>query len=134
MLQKKKAQSCACGGVDFELCCGRFIVQGADALDAETLMRSRYSAYALADENYLRKTWHVSTCPTESIVSDEGHVKWLSLVVHKHVQGEDDLSAQVEFTARYKVQGRAHKLHEISDFVRENGRWFYVSGIFPEDE
>jgi SEC-C motif-containing protein len=40
--------------------------------------------------------------------------------------------ASVEFVARYKVKGRAHRLHEVSRFVREGGRWFYVDGSFPE--
>nr|HQU63386.1 YchJ family metal-binding protein [Nitrosomonas sp.] len=28
----------------------------------------------------------------------------------------------------FKIGGRAHRLHEISRFVRENGRWFYIDG------
>ena len=37
----------------------------------------------------------------------------------------------VEFVARYKVNGRAQRLHEVSRFVREDGRWFYLDGSFP---
>jgi len=40
---------------------------------------------------------------------------------------EDETHARVEFVARYKVNGRAHKLVEVSGFVREEGRWFYLS-------
>jgi len=36
--------------------------------------------------------------------------------------------ATVEFVARSKLSGRAHRLHEISRFVREDGRWYYVDG------
>jgi SEC-C motif-containing protein len=39
--------------------------------------------------------------------------------------------ATVEFVARYKVGGRAHRLHEVSRFVLEEGRWFYLDGSFP---
>jgi SEC-C motif-containing protein len=45
-------------------------------------------------------------------------------------QGED--RATVEFVARYKIGGRAHRLHEISRFVREDGRWYYVDGRIDE--
>ncbi|TDR29085.1 SEC-C motif-containing protein [Hydromonas duriensis] len=89
-------------------------------------MRSRYSAYVLANEAYLRQTWHVSTRPNESIIQAEP-VKWLGLEVLKHEHASGN-KAQVEFVARYKIQGRAHRMHEVSDFVRENGLWFYVSG------
>ena len=44
---------------------------------------------------------------------------------HK-VTGAD--TAEVEFVARYRVDGRAVRLHERSRFVREDGRWFYVDG------
>jgi len=47
----------------------------------------------------------------------------------KYLAGSAD-QATVEFVARYKVGGRAHRLHEISRFVREGGKWFYVDGEF----
>jgi SEC-C motif-containing protein len=40
-------------------------------------------------------------------------------------------TATVEFVARFKVGGQpAVRLHEVSRFVREDGRWFYVDGTF----
>ena len=30
--------------------------------------------------------------------------------------------------ARYRIDWRGHRLHEISRFVREDGRWCYLSG------
>ena len=53
--------------------------------------------------------------------------RWLGLQVKDFVQS-DDTHAEVEFVARYKVQGRAVRLHERSRFVQEHGRWFYVDG------
>ncbi|MBP9654883.1 MAG: hypothetical protein KBE19_10895, partial [Rhodocyclaceae bacterium] len=41
---------------------------------------------------------------------------------------QDDDRATVEFVARYRIAGRGHRLHELSRFVREEGRWFYVDG------
>lgn len=54
-------------------------------------------------------------------------LRWLALDVRRHVQHDAD-HATVEYVARSKVGGRAHRLHEISRFVRESGRWSYVDG------
>lgn len=92
-------------------------------------MRSRYTAYTMGDEAYLRSTWHPSTRPdVERMTEDD--VKWLGLEVKRHESSDDE--AVVEFIARYRIAGRAHRLHETSRFVREDGRWFYVDGRFQE--
>ncbi len=90
-------------------------------------MRSRYSAYVLALEPYLLATWHASTRPPALNLADEAGTKWLGLEVKRHQQS-DDGQALVEFVARYRVAGRGHRLHEVSRFVREDGRWYYVDG------
>jgi SEC-C motif-containing protein len=90
-------------------------------------MRSRYSAYALGRVDYLQDTWHASTRPAALEASEPG-LKWLGLVVKRH-QPQDERHATVEFVARSKLGGRAHRLHETSRFVREaDGRWYYVDG------
>jgi SEC-C motif domain protein len=93
-------------------------------------MRSRYSAYVLGLMDYVHQTWHASTRPAREELASDPATKWLGLDVKKHVPDGD--SATVEFVARYKVGGRAHRLHEVSNFVREDGKWFYVDGSFPE--
>ncbi len=90
-------------------------------------MRSRYTAYSLLREDYLLATWYPSTRPVSLGLADEAATKWLGLEVNRHEQQDAD-HAIVEFVARYKVNGRAHRLHEVSRFVREEGRWFYVDG------
>ena len=90
-------------------------------------MRSRYTAYTMQCEDYLLATWHPSTRPIQLNFADEAPTKWLGLEVKRHEQ-QDAEHAIVEFVARYKVNGRAHRLHEVSRFVREDGRWFYVYG------
>lgn len=93
-------------------------------------MRSRYSAYVLKLDAYVLATWHSSTRPaTLELVGDNG--KWLGLQV-KHVARQDDSHATVEFVACYKIAGRAHRLHELSRFVREGNRWYYLDGDFLE--
>ena len=108
-------------------CCGFYLDGGETAPTAETLMRSRYTAYTLGREDYLLATWHHSTRPSSLELATEPRSKWLGLEVKRHEKLDAD-HAVVEFVVRYKVGGRAHRLHEVSRFVREAGRWFYVDG------
>lgn len=110
-------------------CCGRLLETDAPAPDAESLMRSRYSAFVLQRRNYLLRTWHVSQRPA-ALAFDPG-VKWLGLDVRQH-RVLDASHAEVEFIARQKPLGApAVRLHERSRFVREDGRWLYVDGTTP---
>lgn len=107
-------------------CCGRYLDDGETVPNAETMMRSRYTAYTLGREDYLLRTWHHSIRPASLELAHEPR-KWLGLDVRRHEQLEPD-HALVEFVARYKVGGRAYRMHEISRFVREAGQWFYMDG------
>lgn len=88
-------------------------------------MRSRYSAFVRANKPYLLATWHVSTRP--ATLELEQAAKWLGLEIKGHrMTGQD--TAEVEFVARFRVAGRAVRQHELSRFVCEQGRWYYVDG------
>jgi SEC-C motif domain protein len=122
---------CPCGTsptLPWAECCGRYHAGPLHLLapTAETLMRSRYSAYVLDLTDYLRATWHPSTRPA-TIEPNAPGLKWLGLEVRNHSLQDND-HASVEFVARSKLGGRAQRLHENSRFVREDGRWFYVDG------
>ncbi len=152
-MSPRPASPCPCGGPDFNSCCGPFLAGAALPSTAERLMRSRYTAFTLKDEAYLAATWHPSTRPQEPIVDSEP-VRWLGLEIKTalrlrqrkaespDVPGDQDHSQNedsVEFVARFKVGGRAHRLHELSRFVREPGpdgvpRWFYLDGSFPDKQ
>jgi SEC-C motif domain protein len=123
---------CDCGAEkSYGDCCGRFHSGLEMPANAEQLMRSRYSAYVLLLEDYLLATWHASTRPALLDFSEAGKTKWLGLEIKRH-EHIDENRAQVEFVARYKTGGLpAVRLHEVSDFIFEDGRWFYVSGTFP---
>jgi len=96
------------------------------APDAESLMRSRYTAFVLERASYLLATWHAGTRPPS--LGFEPGVRWLGLEVRAR-RTLDDTHAEVEFVARQRdAGGRAHRLHELSRFVREGGRWFYRDG------
>lgn len=90
-------------------------------------MRSRYSAYVRGLEDYLLATWHVSTRPATLNLAAELQPKWLGLEVKAHSKNGDE--ATVEFIARCKVGGRAQRMHELSRFRREGGRWYYLDGV-----
>ena len=95
-------------------------------------MRSRYTAYVLANVPYLLSTWHPSTRPANLSLQESQPDQWLGLKVLHSEGGPDAQEGQVEFVARYKVKGKAGRLHEISDFLQEDGRWYYVKGILLE--
>ena len=124
-------QACPCGRADrrgqplpLAQCCGPFL-DGEPAPSAEQLMRSRYSAFVRGQVHYLLATWHISTRPAELAL--EPGARWLGLELrHHHMTGAQ--AAEVEFVARFRVDGRAIRQHERSRFVREDGRWFYVDG------
>jgi SEC-C motif-containing protein len=113
--------------VAYSACCGRFIDhwESAPAPDAEHLMRSRYTAFVCENASYLLATWHSSERPPE--LAFEPGAKWLGLQVKDFVATGAD-TAEVEFVARFRVAGRAVRLHERSRFVQEAGRWYYVDG------
>jgi len=90
-------------------------------------MRSRYAAYVLRIGSYLLSTGHSST---RRAIPDRDSLKWLGQQVKHHQETGD--TAMVEFVARYKVGGKAHRLYEVSRFVREDGRWYYVDGDYRE--
>ncbi|NCW77931.1 MAG: hypothetical protein EBV64_08225 [Oxalobacteraceae bacterium] len=115
---------CPCGGEALETCCGRFISEAELPQTPEQLMRSRYTAYVLANEAYLKATWDPATCPAEELI--EPSIKWDGLEVRAAQEEGND--GTVEFIARAKVGGRARRLHETSRFIRRDGRWWYVDG------
>lgn len=118
--------TCDCGsGRTYTNCCGP-LHAGAAAPDAEALMRSRYVAYVRGLTDYLRATWAPETCPAD-LGADPPGLKWLGLQVKRHEPIDAD-HATVEFVARSKLGGRAHRLHERSRFERRLGRWMYVAG------
>ena len=117
--------ACPCGlGDDYDACCGR-LHAGAPAPTAEALMRSRYSAFAVGDADYLLRTWHPSARPETLTLEPE--LRWIRLAVLATEDGGlFDAAGTVQFRAVYVQDGKRGVHAETSRFVREDGLWTYV--------
>jgi len=119
---------CTFGGVlPYDRCCGRYLDDvSTPAPDAESLMRSRYTAYTLRRDKYVLATWAPATRPGR--LSIDPGLRWTGLQVLGHrLTGADP--AEVRFVAGYRERsGREGEIRETSRFTRRNGRWSYVDG------
>ncbi len=123
---------CPCAsGKPFAACCEPFIQGKIQAPTAEALMRSRYTAYAKKQVDYLLKTWHADTRPKQ--IRIEEIPEWKHLAIMRVEDGsETDHEGTVAFTATAITHGKAFVLHETSCFKKENNQWFYVDGHINE--
>lgn len=121
--------ACHCGsGFPLVACCVPFMAGLAHPSTAEQLMRSRYTASVLGNIAWLAESWGARTRP--AIVAPEPGRTWLGLKIRRiEAGGIDDRRGVVEFVARYRVDGRAHRLVETSRFERDAmNLWRYVDG------
>ncbi|WP_259460342.1 YchJ family protein [Pseudarthrobacter phenanthrenivorans] len=128
MTGTRDQENCMClSGEPYGQCCGRFHSGSGEAATAEQLMRSRYSAFALMDADYLRRTWHPETEPA-SLDLDPA-MEWRRLdIISTSRGGPLDTEGTVEFKAHFRHGGERGVLHESSRFVREHRRWLYLDG------
>lgn len=88
-------------------------------------MRSRYSAFAGQDADYLLRTWHSRTRPPS--IEFDADQRWSRLEILATAGGGMlEPSGTVEFRAHYLRRGKPGSQHEVSRFVREDGRWVYL--------
>ncbi len=120
---------CYCGSLkNFEDCCDPIIKGLLKATTAEALMRSRYTAYATYEVDYLLASTHISQrkyYTKSEILNWATSNQWLQLEIISTT------NTSVEFKAYFldnKLEKQIH--HELSTFVFENGSWFYVDGKF----
>ncbi len=127
--------NCYCGRpASYALCCGKIHEDITTAITAEDLMRSRYSAFAMANGDYLMKSHHASTRPSpkekKSLVRWATSVNWIQLEVLQTSKGtRKDTEGTVEFKAFYYEDGRMQMIHEHSRFAKEQGYWVYVGVV-----
>lgn len=131
MIPRPTSDVCPCGGLPRESALGECclpLLEGTRTADtAEALMRSRFTAFVLHDADYLFRTWHPRTRPTDTQPDPE--VEWTSLDILDTVDGgAGDSTGIVEFAAHYRVGGQPGVMRERSSFVTRAGRWVYVDG------
>ena len=116
--------NCYCGTNNpYKDCCGVYHKNGGKTKTAEQLMRSRYSAFVLANGDYLMQTHHKSTRPTQeknALVKWSKSVQWLKLEVLEVTINT------VNFKAYFIENGAPDVISENSKFVKENNIWFYL--------
>lgn len=128
MVAQGTQERCPCGsGESYSACCQGYH-QGKPAPTPEALMRSRYSAFVLKLADYLQSTWHTSTRPQN--LGLEQTPRWASLNILSSDDSGND--GTVHFRAIYRTDNGWGYLEEKSDFLREGGRWYYVSGDTSE--
>jgi SEC-C motif-containing protein len=126
-LSVKKELACHCGsGKAFGICCSP-LIEGDTPSSAESLMRSRYTAYVLGISSYLTSTWHSTTRPAQ--LDLDASPPWVRLEIRAvEAGGPLDEVGTVEFVAHWHDGKRQGVLHETSRFSREAGEWRYLDG------
>lgn len=122
---------CPCGNPDYHTCCEPFHLGTTRPPTAEALMRSRYSAYALAKIDYLWATHHPAKRPAtpEPLRQWAEATTFTQLEILAHSQGgPTDKIGKVTFKAHYITQGQQDTLQETSRFKRYQGHWVYWDG------
>ena len=127
---------CPCGSERaYTQCCQAIILAETPANSPEQLMRSRYSAYAKKQAEYIYLTYALSSRAEQSIddiAQWAAQTSWLKLIIHHASDYQKDLAstgtAQVEFSAFYQHQGRIWQMRERSNFIIEENAWRYLDG------
>ncbi len=124
---------CPCGsGEPYATCCGRYIDGKAQPTTAEALMRSRYTAYVKRDIDYLVET-DMHEIDVEATKKWMEEAAFCKLEVLKTYRGKPmDKKGRVEFKAYYLQEGEERVHHELSDFEKYKGKWYYSGGLAAE--
>jgi len=116
---------CPCGSdKTFNDCCGKFINENQLPDSPEQLMRSRYSAYVLKNEDYLLKSWHTSTRPDSLDLKDDS-TQWMKLKIIS--ASENQVTFVAYFTQDTLNNEKIYALTEISNFMIDE-IWQYMNG------
>lgn len=123
---------CPCGSsLVFEQCCQPIINQDKVASTAEQLMRSRFSAYAIGDAQYIFDTYSKTKQAKQTVKEIKAwadECRWVALVIH------ESLANIVEFSAYYIASDCLFEIRECSNFIKEQEQWRYVDGEITVNE
>ncbi|SHM33741.1 SEC-C motif-containing protein [Flavobacterium saccharophilum] len=126
LMENKK---CFCDtGLLFNECCGLYLDNNQKAPSALALMRSRYSAYATHNADYLLETTHISE---RQYYSKDEILKWATSNKWQKLEILSSSEETVEFKAYFiDSNGKPQTHYEFSTFKFENNAWYYVDGKF----
>ncbi|MEV0941326.1 YchJ family protein [Micromonospora wenchangensis] len=129
MAKHASPRPCPCGtGLPYADCCGPLHAGDGTAPTAQALMRSRFSAFAVGDDDYLLRSWHSTTRPRQ--VHLDPATRWTRLeIVDSTRGGLLDTTGTVRFRAHYREAGQPGTMAEHSRFVREDGNWVYLDAL-----
>lgn len=122
-------QKCPCGSASYAECCQRLHLGVVHAQHAAQLMRSRYSAFAMQQIDYLIATTAVgqqSALDRAAIAAWSQANQWTGLEIVSCNTMRSKQHAQVEFKAHYHDGQQAQIHHEVSHFVQHAGRWYFL--------
>lgn len=120
---------CPCGStISFEDCCQKYIDGTQKAPTALALMKSRYSAHATQQADYLWNTTHGSQ---RQYYTKLDILNWAITNEWQKLEIISATENTVEFKAYFLDENKQNQIHhEFSTFKNENGSWFYVDGKF----
>ncbi|HIP03159.1 MAG TPA: zinc chelation protein SecC [Campylobacterales bacterium] len=117
---------CPCGSnLKYKKCCQRYH-KGANALDALTLMKSRYSAYVSRETMYIIKTTHW-TNPQFNKDRKTWSKELLDFCKTTHFTKLEIVDSTYH-TVTFKAFTEQGVLHEKSSFTMVDGKWYYLDG------
>lgn len=127
-------EKCPCSsGKSYKDCCKKYIIDEVIPETPEALMRSRYTAYTLKNIEYIMKTMRGPAAmdfDKESTLQWANQIIWLGLKVIRSLH--DETEGLVEYIASYSYNGNKDIIYEKSEFLKENGTWFYIDGEIPK--
>lgn len=122
-------RDCPCGQGHYVQCCQPLHLGHTSAQTATQLMRSRYSAFAMQQINYIVKTTALGqqhALNVAELTTWSQSNQWLRLEVLNANEKLDKTHALVEFNAYYHDGTSFHLHHEISHFVKHENLWYFL--------
>lgn len=118
-----------CSNLEYENCCEPLHKGILFASTAESLMRSRFSAFAIPNGNYL---WDTTSPLMRKFHPKKDYEDWAKANkwTKLEILGLPRIN-QVEFKAYFTDEDGMDQIHhELSTFEQIDGKWYYVSGEF----
>jgi SEC-C motif-containing protein len=130
-------EPCPCGsGQTYAACCRPLIEEGQPAPTAEALMRARYTAHVKGAVDFVEDSTHPrkrGAVNRDQVLEWSKTAEWLGLeIMATEAGGPEDETGTVEFNARYRQKDKTIDHREIAEFVKKDGKWYFMDGKAPK--